>query len=813
MRKEHMKQSLKKPAPGFSYPVQSAFTLRLGVAAFLGCVLVACSPEQATTEPVAQVTSAHGSGLISTEHASVDMSAQEFEQDLATEAELQAGEKAAEAKPAAKLTENELATFESRYATLRDATSLKYAFAAAERLQEMGPGIHHLLKERLTSEEAAPEAFTLIAGSKALFATARLRAEYDVPVELLCTFITGNGERDLRMSACELLGSLTLSWHAERVAEALDAVFDPPLQVELSLILWSNFRNRKGKERLAELLKSDSESIRVQASLALGRLGDLSDARARETVEMLADEPTDRGRIAQSLLEHARLMRRLEKAILDGSRDNAEIKVDNRIIDRARRIIQSYYIFDEPKATARLMLEAARGVVDGFDPYTLFLPSHLAQRAAELRQFSVPTLGLTLGSKPIREGRRASVPTVMSVVPGGPADRAGILPGDRITGIAPGVTMARILQWRTGATIESGEVVQDPLHWGLAGMTNAMSGAIGESVGLQVFRESWLLNRWIRLTHAELNQPVLVTQMLPGELAYARISSFSPEVPAQLTKFLATLKESEVRGLIIDLRSSSLGSVKAATEAAALFLPKDSLVTWSQGRVEAVAPRKDFTTSSDPVDGERPLTIMIDGGTADASEIFAAAMKEHGRAKVVGATTFGRSLLQNLVTVQENEDRHALLLTVGKFHAPKSGEAFFERGVTPDIEIAPATMEGWVYDELDEVLASESWSSYISGLMAERKLVIELAEGDNQDHTLYPGFDEFQSSLKKHLSSEHLRQAIRRELRKRLLAEGASISRVDLQEDHKFAGAIRELAERTKLDLSKYQEYRSISAR
>jgi hypothetical protein len=280
---------------------------------------------------------------------------------------------------------------------------------------------------------------------------------------------------------------------------------------------------------------------------------------------------------------------------------------------------------------------------------------------------------------------------------------------------------------------------------------------------------------------------------------------------------LATLKEA--KALILDLRNCSGGSVEAATQVAGLFLPKNTLVTFSKGRSEELAPATKYLTSNETPDIKTPLVLLIDQGTADAGEVLAGALHEHKRAKTAGANTFGRAIVQELIPLRaselEEDGRTAsLLLTVARFRSPVSELEYFDRGVEADAALTPRLFEGWIYDAFDLVSESKDFTAYLDKLKADvdAEKLKALATGDGRGTEGYPGFDDLYAKFKdRMLSKEDLRYLLRDTLRNRMIAEGADVPLVDLQEDAVFAGAVKEAAKAAGIDISSIPEYKMIS--
>lgn len=723
------------------------------------------------------------------------------------------------------------AAYAAAFARLKAATSLEAGFAAAEALEEVGrPAGTKLLKD--------------IAGLTGLHRIAAARALHSLghPTAAIKVFadVAGNEElpREERLAAAELISLLAWEMHKDLVSAAIDKTFDVPVKIELSVALWNTARAQKAKTELNALLKTDSANFRQQAALGLGRLSVPDLTNCREILRALADEPTDRGLIAQQILLKERLGKELDLALQRTSPANPEgdlIKVDTQILDRVRTMVRQRYIYADQLGTRRLAIAAASGVLAHLDAYSMYLDGNLTRRASAIRQFEVPTLGISLGARKFRAGSNVMLPTIVSVAEGSPADRAGLAPGDQILNVAPTATLERVLEWRSGAPAEWNEALQDFLSLKLGGVVDAMlpradvtPESAPQPLALLIRRDGWYLNRWVPLAHELSTLPEFTQQMLPGELGYARIRKLGADAPANFRDALKAFHTGKAKGILLDLRNSSGGSPQAAVDIAGMLLPDGAVIASTKGRDTKLIKPETFKATADILDTEIPVTVLVNGGTADAAEILAAALKEHGRAKLVGSATFGRAVIQEVINIEAeipredtteeqaapSREQHALLLTVGHWYTPVSNRRISEGGVAPDVTAAQDLFEGWVYDQLDELRGQGAIRNYVASLVTKHsETALKLAENDGGNTSAYPGWAEFAAKSTKNLTSEQLRYAVRRELRIRLMSERKLPGFADLESDNEFVAGIRTLAGQVGLDLSEVAEYRTISTK
>lgn len=689
---------------------------------------------------------------------------------------------------------------------LAKAKTLNDAFTLAESIEDLDKDVRPELEAEFKKLPELPR----IAACRALYTL----GGYDVAVTALIEIVTGEGDGDARVAAAEVIGALASERHAKAVKDALlNKVFDPAAKVQLAIALWRSARDLGAKKLLNEMVKADNESFRIAAALALGEIGDFTESKPM--LEMLADEPTLRGRAAKRMLEWEREIKRLE-ALLQGTHPSQPRleRIDARLLDRVQDMIKERYIYADAVSGNKLIYAAANGMLDGFDPYTCFLDGNQFRNAAEIRRFAVPTLGLTLGKVRVRPSRQERVTVVLSVAPGSPAERAGLRPLDRVYRVIPNITAERVHAFRDNS-FEVPTTDETPLQiLPLDDAVTRFRGAVGSTLGLQFRRDKWLLSRWVHLTHETPSHEAVRHETLPGGLGIIRVHEVSAAAPVRVAEALAAFARAGVKGVMLDLREASGGSADATAQIAGMFLPKDTLVTYSFGRSDELAKRAEYRTSNDKPDLKLPLVVITDGGTADAGEVLAGALKEHKRALLVGRKTFGRALVQELIPVRATElskdnVEAGLLLTVARFHGPVSQMPYFDRGVETDVKLEAADFEGWIYDELETVQQSPAFGVYMDKLRKDLNTDQQkaLALTDGRKTSGYPGFDAFFKGLAVHCEAEPVRWLVRAELRRRLIEARAGVNTVDLQEDVVFAGAVREIARLAGVDLAKVPEY------
>lgn len=698
---------------------------------------------------------------------------------------------------------------------LEKATNLQDAFRIIESVEDLGREVAPELQARVKKMPELPR----IAGWRGVWTLGSIQNKgWDLGVNGLLEIVVGEGAIANRVAAAEVLGAVASTRHEATLRKALlEDVFQPEVKVQLAVALWRTSRDVAATKVLRDMLTSENDGFKIIAAVALGEINQLT-ADAKPILELIADEPTLRGRTARRALDYERAIKRFEAAVEGRLPGQEKVEViDTKLLDSVEKMIKERYIYADAVSGRKLLYAAASGMLEGLDPYTCLLEDGQLRDAGEIRRFAVPTLGVLLGSAKLQPNRELRFTRVLSVRPDSPAERAGMRAGDRIYRVLRGVDEARVRELR----VSSSDLPDETHPFQTLPLDEAISqfsGALGTSLGLNIMRDGWLLGRWVHVTHEEPVSTAVRHEMLPGKIGMIQLFELTAGSPARVKEALAALKQGEAKAIILDLRNCAGGSVEAATQVASLFLPKDTLVTFAVGRSAELTPKTKHITTGADADTTTPLTVLINGGTADSGEVLAGALQGHKRAKLAGLKTFGRAIVQELIPIRAeelktDERQAALLLTVARYVHPVSEMPFYDRGVEPDTELEPRLFEGWIYDAFDDLRSNSDFTGYVATLLAdvEEAKLVQLAAGDDRKTDGYPGFDAMYGKLKTPAEREHVRYLLRAELRRELIEAGKITNKVDLQEDGMFTGAVKEAAKAAGIDLSEIPEYRMIS--
>lgn len=297
---------------------------------------------------------------------------------------------------------------------------------------------------------------------------------------------------------------------------------------------------------------------------------------------------------------------------------------------------------------------AIRGMLKTLDPHTTYLTPD------SYKEMRVETSG-KFGGLGIEISLRDGILTVVSPIEDTPAYKAGIKPGDKII-----------------------QIEDDPtLEMTLPDAVDKLRGKPGEPVNITVFRESLPNPKVFTIVRAIIKVKGVKHKVYKKNIGYIKIRSFAKTTSTDLDTALKKLKQQGISKLILDLRNNPGGLLNQAVEVTDRFLGNENLIVYTNGRNEDQNTR--FTTHAriGYMKVDYPMIILVNGGSASASEIVAGALQDLGRAVILGTQTFGKGSVQ---TIMPLSDGSALRLTTARYYTP-SGKVIQENGIKPDIVV------------------------------------------------------------------------------------------------------------------------------
>jgi carboxyl-terminal processing protease len=331
------------------------------------------------------------------------------------------------------------------------------------------------------------------------------------------------------------------------------------------------------------------------------------------------------------------------------SQDTSATYENLRLFTEVLSIVQSQYVDEVPAKD--VIYNAIKGTLRGLDPHSSFLDPEM------YREMQVETSG-SFGGLGIEITLRDDILTVVAPIEGTPAYRAGIQPGDRIIKI-------------------EGISTKDMQ---LTDAVKRMRGKPGSKITISVVREGWVEPKDFDIVREQIRVQSVKTQELETGIEYIRLRQFQEQTAQDLETVLDKYaKGAKIQGLVLDLRNNPGGLLTSAVEVTEKFLDAGRLVVYTEGRVRNQNMR--FQANARRVYTDFPIVVLVNQGSASASEIVAGALQDWGRAIVIGTQSFGKGSVQTIIPLS---DGSGLRLTTAKYFTPK-GRSIHGKGITPDI--------------------------------------------------------------------------------------------------------------------------------
>jgi carboxyl-terminal processing protease len=318
-----------------------------------------------------------------------------------------------------------------------------------------------------------------------------------------------------------------------------------------------------------------------------------------------------------------------------------------------------------------MMDSAINGVLQSLDPYSAYMSPEL------FKEMQTDTSG-EFGGLGIEIGMEAGVVKVISPIDGTPAEQAGIKAGDYIVKIGNEQVQGKSLM----------EAVK------------LMRGPVGTSIDLTVRRKNVKKPLEFKILRKIIEVQSVSSNIISKErnIGYIRLKSFNENSDNQFLKSVKKFeKNSKIKGYVIDLRNNPGGLLTQAINITDFFLDDGEIVSTKGRKISET--RKFFARKGDEIKG-KPIVVLINNGSASASEIFAGALKDHKRAIILGENSYGKGSVQSIIPLSNGG---GMRLTISKYYLP-SGKSISEVGVTPDILIEEADNEFKINSEKDNQL-------------------------------------------------------------------------------------------------------------
>ncbi len=340
-----------------------------------------------------------------------------------------------------------------------------------------------------------------------------------------------------------------------------------------------------------------------------------------------------------------------------------------QLLTRIMEIIRQDYVDESKSSYMHLTQSALRGMLATLDPHSQYLDAEAYANLQKDTAGQFGGLGIIVGS-------RDNVLTIIAPIEDTPASRAGILAGDRILKI-------------DGRSTDK---------WTVDDAVKVLRGQPGEKITLTLQRPSTRAIRDVVLERAIIkvasikdinNRGVANEKSFPlgaDKIGYIRVTQFNQPTAQDFEAALRKLESQGMEALVLDLRNNPGGLLDSAREIVSKFVPENTLVVYTEGR--RASQRIEYKATRGNKHPNYPIIVLINLGSASASEIVAGALQDLKRAIVIGETSFGKGSVQSIIPLKDSEGRDCgLRLTTSKYYTP-SKRVIHENGITPDINVA-----------------------------------------------------------------------------------------------------------------------------
>jgi carboxyl-terminal processing protease len=324
----------------------------------------------------------------------------------------------------------------------------------------------------------------------------------------------------------------------------------------------------------------------------------------------------------------------------------------------AVELIRENYAGGPDIAAGELTDKALEQMLKSLDPHSEYLTRKRFDTVQNDLRGEVGGIGVQIELKDNRV-------TVIAPIAGTPGERAGILRGDQIIKV-------------------NGDLIQDPP---LNNAIEKLRGRPGTKVDVTLHRPSTGADIDVTITREIIRQDTIRSaQILEPGIGYIHLTQFNERSGLEFREALERLEREGMRALVLDLRNNPGGLLNVAVEVAQPFFDRGELVVYTQGRTNGT--RQNYTAQGDSARRDYPIAVIVNSGSASASEVVTGALRDTSRAVVIGERTFGKGSVQSILPLKNGD---ALRLTTARYYTP-SGRVIHEVGITPDIEL-PVSVE------------------------------------------------------------------------------------------------------------------------
>ncbi|MEJ2201770.1 MAG: S41 family peptidase, partial [Desulfuromonadaceae bacterium] len=329
-----------------------------------------------------------------------------------------------------------------------------------------------------------------------------------------------------------------------------------------------------------------------------------------------------------------------------------------RLFSDVLALVRKSYV--EEVDMEKLIYGAINGMLASLDPHSSFMPPDV------YKEVKVDTRG-EFGGLGIEITIKDGILTIVSPIEDTPAYRAGLQAGDRIVEIEGRFTKALSIM----------------------DAVKLMRGPKGSKIRITIMRDAFDKPQEFSLVREIIKIHSVKSRILEDGFGYIRLAQFQERTYRDLEKALASLQEENggaLNGLVLDLRNNPGGLLEQAVKVSDAFL-SEGLIVYTDGREEG--SRMEFSAHADHTEGDYPMVVLINGGSASAAEIVSGALQDHERAIIMGTQSFGKGSVQTIIPLGEDS---GLRLTTARYYTPR-GTSIQARGITQDIVVMPGEVK------------------------------------------------------------------------------------------------------------------------
>ncbi|NUM34155.1 MAG: PDZ domain-containing protein [Candidatus Brocadiae bacterium] len=617
----------------------------------------------------------------------------------------------------------------------------------------------------------------------------------DYCIHFLMEILETGKSKDAIVYAADLLSIYGDYEIEERLVKMLDNTLDSYTKISISKVLWQVAKNNLAKKNIKEFLDSSNEDLRFAAALALGEMGDISEAKL--FLAQLKNEPSLRGRLARSLLDQESTINRYENLLSNAPKPSQPkpslpAKTPNKydVLEEVVEKIKEYHVYGDSISEQTLIDAAIKGMAEKTDIHSCFWTEK------EWDDFIKSTINEEYVGIGVYVNKQNGVFTVIAPLYSGPAYKAGIRSKDQILKI-------------DGTSIS---------HLSMEELQKRIKGEKGTNIVFTVYRAGWAKEKEITLTREPIRIPSLFYDMLPASIGYIRLTQFGQKATQDMENALQILYGNGMKGLILDLRNNGGGWLETAIEIADKFLDKGKLIAYSEGRNKQEAPKQVYNSTERGDRPYYPMAILVDSSSASASEIVAGSLSYHKRAVLVGQKTFGKGSVQRPYALNNRPDSR-LKITIAMYYLPdgrcinnemdSDGKILKYNGIDPEIEVKEEeNQEAAFLEEKEKLDAKNAFKEYVDQYyLSHKELLQSLADNDHNSFKLYPDFEKWYHSLQTKASQDHVRKWLRTQIRRVVSDERGKEYACNYLEDKVLQKGILYICEKNSVIPSQVQEY------